>query len=174
MENVFHAMEGHKGLRVVALHDYPLEYCRMSGEEEEAAYDYTSLERLLSFNRNIEICNHRGDLFSNRSRIDKFYALNRFYNGSETLLRKTASLRPMFVALALKESASANYQYTGLLLSNHMDVLCECMQNVDSLVTAEPVTDDEVSASLSQTNDRAKRKASFQTLAVKKVPRNDT
>lgn len=86
------------------------------------------LDRLLSRNRNITVFDIFGKKFTNGSSIDKLYALNRFFDDSAELVLEDTSLRPLLVATALSESASANYQYTSVLLSNHADTLCELIQ----------------------------------------------
>ena len=40
-------------------------------------------------------------------------------------MQNSAESRPLLLATALADSASKKFQYTGLLLSHHTDVLCE-------------------------------------------------
>ena len=94
-------------------------------------WDFSSLERLLDRNRNVTVCNYRGKNFTNKGSIDKLYALNRFHCGSTELMKEDTSLRPLLVVTALAESASENFQYTALLLSDHADMLCELIQVVN-------------------------------------------
>ena len=156
LEAIFQAMEEHPGLRTVVLDHYP---CNNSDAEhvdddddhnddadDSPQRDFSSLERLLKRNRNITVCDHIGEKFTNKDSIDKLYALNRFYCGSAELVKKDTFLRPLLVATALAESASANYQYTALLLSHHTDMLCELLEGVDQdgFVVAES-TDETVS-----------------------------
>ncbi|GAX16378.1 hypothetical protein FisN_10Hh407 [Fistulifera solaris] len=135
MEAVFEAMEEHPGLRTVVLHTYPPGYYSNAEDnsEDPREWDYSSLERLLSRNRRITVCDYHGRKFSNGSSIDKLYALNSFFNGSAKVLEETQVLRLVFVATALTESASQNVQYTSLLLSNHTDMLCEFLQTSMSM-----------------------------------------
>ncbi len=66
---------------------------------------------------------------SNGSRIDKLYLLNRFYHGSETLVKESPTLRPLLVATSLVDSVCI--KHTALLLSNHADMLCEFLNGLD-------------------------------------------
>ncbi|GAX16377.1 hypothetical protein FisN_10Hu408 [Fistulifera solaris] len=165
LETVFQALEVHSGLREIVLHDYPPDYNTYSGNDdsshESLPPDYSLLERLLSRNRKIEICDHQGNIFTNGSSIDVLYALNKFYNGSAKLTKEKSELRSLLVLKALTGSGSRNFQNTALLLSNHPDVLFESIQGVnwEDFVASEPELDDGLtdSASHSQGTVRSKR-----------------
>jgi hypothetical protein len=82
---------------------------------------YSLLGRLLSRNRRTNVCDDRGNRYTN---------VNNFYNCSFDLLKENStSLRPLFVATALTDGTSANFQYAALLLSDHTDMLCEFLQD---------------------------------------------
>lgn len=120
LKNIFEGIVKHKGLRTLVLRRYPL---------EDPAYSW--LEQLLSRNQDIAVLTPSGKKCSNGSSIDKLYLFNRFYHGSAKLVKESASLRPLLVATALLEGASENYKPTVLLLSNHVDILCEFIDGVN-------------------------------------------
>jgi hypothetical protein len=125
MNDIFKAMEEHKQLRTII-------WKYISSQDASA---FSALERLLTRNRNITVYNRWEEKITGPT-IDKLYALNAFYNGSAALLKDDATAwRPPLVVTALTESASENFQYTALLLSNHTDVLCEFLGavNLDSV-----------------------------------------
>jgi hypothetical protein len=87
---------------------------------------FEALERHLSRNRKITVYHGQEKRCSDGPKLTKLYALNSFYNGSAALVEKSSiASRPPLVTTALLESASKNFQYAALLLSNHTDVLCE-------------------------------------------------
>ena len=110
--------------------------------------DYAALERLLLRNRTIEVLDFNGGRISNGPRIDQLYLLNDFYSGSKQLVNDSASLRSQLVTTALVESTSTNFPYTALLLSDHMDVLCDLLMNngvnLDDLDAAAEEIEEEV------------------------------
>lgn len=116
--DIFNAMEEHTGLRTFIVNGLPL-------------YAYGWLEQLLSRNWNITVCDRSGKRCTNGGSIDKLYLLNAFYNGSTELVKEPPSARSLLVATALYESASKNFQYSALLLSNHTDMLCEFAQHMN-------------------------------------------
>ncbi|GAX17696.1 hypothetical protein FisN_10Lh407 [Fistulifera solaris] len=143
-ETICQALEEHRGLRSVIFHKfppfhrifaellYPLEHSR------QQELWYSVLERLLSRNRRINVCDNRGNRYTNGSTIDTLYALNDFYNGSFDLLKEdSTSLRPLYVATALTAGASANFQCAALLLSDHTDILCEFLHNEETIDSSE-------------------------------------
>ena len=98
LENVFKAMEEHKGQQTVVLGGSP-------------AMDLDWMEKLLSRNQNISVTDILGKRISNGSTIDKLYALNRVYNGSVLLMKEESTLwRPLLVASALTESCAENFR----------------------------------------------------------------
>jgi hypothetical protein len=113
-ESLYHAIGEHQQLRTITLDD---------NEYKKTCQDfYLALERLLSCNRNVTVIKRDGKKFTNETSIDQLYALNNFFNGSLSLTEESVELRPVLFAVAL-EKASASFQYTGLLLSQHTDVL---------------------------------------------------
>ena len=118
---IFKAVEMHKGLRTLVVRNYPL-------YDDSNRPDYSLLERLLSRNRNITVLDDSGNRISNGTSIDKLYALNHLFNGSAALVKESASLRSLLTETALVECKLDNFQRTGLLLSHHMDVLCDLIQ----------------------------------------------
>lgn len=78
---------------------------------------------------NIEITG----LDARRWRMDKaterICALNRFVRGSSRLTRDLQLMRSTLVATTLTHSAAIPFQFIGLLLTDHVDVLCEFLRN---------------------------------------------
>jgi hypothetical protein len=130
---IFKAMEDHTGLRTVILMPRTI---RPSF--------FSSLERLLSRNRNITVLNKAGKRISNGTTVDALYALKRFLNGSVALLKETPVLRPLLVAAALTQRdrfrsslykrriplgsplplrARFYFQYAAQFLSDHVDIV---------------------------------------------------
>jgi hypothetical protein len=121
-EALYHAIGEHKQLRTITLGDR---------EYKEICQDfYSALERLLSRNRNVTVISITGKKITNDTSIDQLYALNHFYNGSLSLTEESVEMRPMLFAAAL-EKASASFQRTGLLLSQHTDVLWELVDGTN-------------------------------------------
>jgi hypothetical protein len=121
LEKICLALEDHPGLRAFIVDETLV----------KKKHFYFLLERLLSRNRNIRVLGYSDKVITNGSTINKLNALNRFYNGSAALVKDMASTRPLFVTAALIESASRNLQYTALLLSDHTDILCELIHEID-------------------------------------------
>jgi hypothetical protein len=135
---VFDKVKDHPSLRtiIVRAFDHDSDEDETGDEDEEFLHRYyfhpTFLERLLSHNRNIVVLDDSGNKCTNGSTIDKAYALNDFYNRSLRLVNESCLvLRPLLVATALTESASTNVLYTALLLSRHVDTLCEFIHGAD-------------------------------------------
>ncbi|GAX16102.1 hypothetical protein FisN_20Hu221 [Fistulifera solaris] len=127
-ETIFRAMEEHKGLRTFVVQGrakkgYTPNYPRQ--------FDSLWLERLLSRNRNIEVLDCSQGLWSYGPGTDRLYLLNRFYRGASVSISEPFAVRPLLVAQAMVNSASDDFQLTALLLSTHVDVFCEWMQDVD-------------------------------------------
>ncbi|GAX17688.1 hypothetical protein FisN_10Lh397 [Fistulifera solaris] len=121
-ESLYHAIGEHQQLRTITLDD---------NEYKKTCQDfYLALERLLSCNRNVTVIKRDGKKFTNETSIDQLYALNNFFNGSLSLTEESVELRPVLFAVAL-EKASASFQYTGLLLSQHTDVLWELVDGTN-------------------------------------------
>ncbi|GAX27743.1 hypothetical protein FisN_13Hu157 [Fistulifera solaris] len=122
--DVFRALEEHGGLRTVILGDYP---------PENNPDDYSLLERLLSRNRRITVYDYLGDRCSNGDSIEALYSINEVYNGVATLVKESASLRPLLMATALLEGVSNKFQHSALLLSGLTDALCELIHELDQI-----------------------------------------
>ncbi|GAX14888.1 hypothetical protein FisN_29Lh104 [Fistulifera solaris] len=116
-QDIFRVIENHGSLRSFTISRYP-----------RADPNYSWLKQLLSRNRYITVFDSCGTRCSDGSSVDQIYALNYFFCGSAELMKVSPSLRPTLLATALMESASEKYQYAALLLSDHTDVLCECLQ----------------------------------------------
>jgi hypothetical protein len=128
---IFHAMEEHKELRTFRILTFnDDDYYFDDSRPRRSPIDYPGLEKLLSRNRNISVLYHGGKKITNGTTIDRIYALNRFYCGSAKLVNESSDLRPLLVASALLESGLHNAQYTALLLSNHVDILCEIIVEI--------------------------------------------
>jgi hypothetical protein len=82
--------------------------------------------------------------------------LNRFYCGSATMITESIELRSSLMMTALTKSASRNFQYSSLLLSNHTDTLCEFIHGLDVTDVTDLIVEDSISpASASSTLQRA-------------------
>ena len=136
--HVLEAMEDHQGLHSFTFDELvPFMNDSDNDSDDESYYKgwsddaYEGLERLISRNRNIKVYDKSGKRCSNGPRIDKLYQRNAFYHGSAGLVKESISTRPLLVATALVESTSEHFQFSALLLSNHADVLCELIQDID-------------------------------------------
>ncbi|GAX17673.1 hypothetical protein FisN_10Lu390 [Fistulifera solaris] len=165
LEAILIAAEGHAGLRTLVI------------ENDFFATDKfdTWLERVLSRNRNITVLDARGKRITNNAKIVALYQLNRFYNGSAALMKESALVRPLLVTTALAESASSNFQRSGLLLSNHTDTMCELLHELDRDTTAATargfVPEDVVPSHSRQRGSRRVKRAKGQSLRAKKAAR---
>ena len=156
---IFKAMEEHKGLTTFTLRYAP---------EEMTSPVYPALEQLLKRNRNITVFDRNEKRCSNGPRIEELYSLNKCYNGSASLVKVSASLRPSLVATALAKNASRKFQHTALLLANHTDVLCEFIDGADLDSVADVQLEQE------ETIHRVpKRRGAQPPRAAKKAPRNE-
>jgi hypothetical protein len=109
--------------------------------------DFSWLEQQLSRNRNIEVLDSSRKRVSNGSTIDNLYVLNQFYRESKNLVNESSSERLSLTSSALLNSASNSLQRTALLLADHTDVLCECIQDLDvdaagAVLASDPVLGD--------------------------------
>lgn len=118
LQNLFKAMEVHKGLRTVVVGRYP---------REDSFYVW--LEQLLSCNRDITVLDRSGNRISNGVSIDNLYALNHFYKGSAELVKESMNVRSWLAGTALVERKLQNFQYTALLFSHHTDMVCDLIQD---------------------------------------------
>ena len=121
LQNLLKAVEEHKSIHTLILKNYPV--------EEDPSYSW--LKRLLSRKRNVTVLDRAKKRCTDGSSVDKLYSLNRCFLESSKLVNASASIRPLLVAMALIENASQEYQHTAVLLSDHSDMLCECIQGVD-------------------------------------------
>ncbi len=118
VQRLLEGLKDHKRLRSLKISSYNYGF----GPE------YCYLRQFLSHNRNITVFNGKNDIHSNGSLIDDIYSLNRFFRGSADLVVRSSSERTFLVVTALVESASRDLQRSALLLSNHVDALCELVQ----------------------------------------------
>ena len=164
MQYLFRELEDNSGLRTLKVENYP------RGDP-----NYSWLEHLLSSNRNITVVDGSGERFSNGPYIDSLYALNRFCQGSTSLVTESASLRPLLVATALVESVSEAFQRRALLLAQHTGIVCELIadMDLDDIASQSELDETTVAAYIPpEPNQTAtlKRKAEIQpTFAAKKV-----
>jgi hypothetical protein len=129
---LFQAMERHPNLRTFRVN---------SGKMR--VVHFASLERLLFRNRRVTVVNHRDERVTDGTTIDQVYTLNQFYHGSKELIQEwRCTWRSRVTGMVLMESASANFQRTALLLSDHTDVLCELVNgtNDDTLSPHDPTS----------------------------------
>ncbi|GAX20780.1 hypothetical protein FisN_7Hu091 [Fistulifera solaris] len=92
--------------------------------------DYSLLKALLSHNRKITVSNLVNVVFTGDSELDKLNAINRFYRGSEGLGVLSQSTRTLLLTNALLKGASEDFRRSALLLSFHVDLVCEFVQLV--------------------------------------------
>ncbi|GAX22401.1 hypothetical protein FisN_14Hu014 [Fistulifera solaris] len=114
------AFKAHKELTEFALivHD----------EELSFGPDFIYLRQLLLHDRKFTVVNPNGpNCFANDS-IEDLYSLNHFYNGSANLVAEPLTERSSLVMTTLMEMASEDFQRSSLLLSDHVDVLCELVR----------------------------------------------
>ncbi|GAX16394.1 hypothetical protein FisN_10Hh375 [Fistulifera solaris] len=133
---VFDEVKDHPSLCTIVVRTFNHDSEETGDEDEKFERRYCFhpawLKQLLAHNRNIVVLDESGNKCTNGSTIDEAYALNVFYNQSLRLVNESCSvLRPLLVESALTERASANVQYTALLLWRHVDTLCEFIHGVD-------------------------------------------
>ena len=133
VEEILQAMEAHKELHTVILCVSPSDYLLEADDDSECAFgtNFSSLVRLLSRNRKITVYDCLGFRCSNGTSIEDLYLLNGIYNGAATLVKESASLRPLLVATAIVKSASEKFPHIALLASNNMDILCELLHHLN-------------------------------------------
>ncbi|GAX17693.1 hypothetical protein FisN_10Lu413 [Fistulifera solaris] len=168
MQDVFKAMEEHKGLRTFVLRFYPF--------LEDRKYSW--LQSLLSRNRQITVIDLCDRKCSNGPIIDKLYRLNAIYNGLASLRAESVSLRPLLVAEALVNQAKGNLPQAALLLSNHTDTLCEFIHslNLNHIVASiESSMEETLSGAVAESGGSLKRKGTTQlSLVATKASRTST
>ena len=139
IDDIFGAMEDHEGLRTLIVGYYPRRNDRLYDLDEDGdsldsiSNDYSALERLLSRNQHITVLDCLDQKITNGTTIEKLYALNLFFNGSEMLIgQESAELRPLLFTTALTEcSVKRRFPCTAILLSHHEDLLCDCIRGVN-------------------------------------------
>jgi hypothetical protein len=119
-------MNPHIGSLLEGLKDHQeLSTIKVNVDDESFGPDYSHLRKLISHNRNITVTCSSNHVYTDGSTIDDLYSINRFYRGSADLLLKSSTFRASLVATALTEIASNDFRRSGLLLSDHVDVLHE-------------------------------------------------
>ncbi len=113
------------------------------------------LSQMLSRNRYVEVrpevrpAGQSGRSIEDAPVLETIMALNRFYRGSSSLGPESQAIRLTLVGTSLMESASEEFQRSGLLLADHTDSMCELLQgdvgqhdsvHVDSVVEDETST----------------------------------
>lgn len=112
---LFEGLKDHKGLRTI----------KANVGKDAFGPEFSYLRQLLSHNRYITVTTVFGQIYSDGQSIDELYSLNRFYRGSVDLAVEPPPERPSLVATALVKTASTDFQRSALLLSNHVDALCD-------------------------------------------------
>ena len=134
LKKLFHCSREHKSITNFEVYVH----------ENEKAFgpDYLYLRQLLSHNRIITVTDEDGNILARRPFVYELYSFNRFYRGSAGLAVEPSSERPLLVATALVTSASYDFRRSALLLSNHIDALCELVEfaRLDDLLEAEVPT----------------------------------
>lgn len=125
--NLFSVVGEHKGLRTFATNEY--ECFALHHDETDHAYDL--IKSLLKQNRNIEVSFiHDNRILTDKCFVDMLYGLNRFYRGSGNLGKEPLEIQSSLMGTALSESASIDFQRSGLLLAHNTDILCELIDGV--------------------------------------------
>ena len=120
LSTIFEGITDHKTLRAF----------RVSVDSEKEAFgpNLSHLRELLTNNRDITETDHDGEIHSDGLLIDALYALNRFYRGSVKLGIEPPSERSSLIVTSLMKCASNTFQRSALLMSDHVDALCELVQ----------------------------------------------
>jgi hypothetical protein len=147
------SLSNHRELRTFEVAGYP----------DQLDPEWLWVKQLLKRNRLIEeIFIYHGSQWL-RDEIDVIHALNRFFHGSERLKKEEATItRPSFVGAALLRNAADDSQRAGLLLADHVDVVCELFHEVDpaseNVVTEAGSEEDRQISSPSGSSRELKRK----------------
>lgn len=120
LESLFSRLNDHQGLRTI----------KVMVRDEAFGPDFSLLRVVLEQNRNLTVVDEADAIYGDEL-IDSLYGLNYFYQGSAELAIEPSPERSTLVATALAESASNNFQRSSLLLSDHVDVLCEIIWHAD-------------------------------------------
>jgi hypothetical protein len=178
-QGVFEAIEGHPSLRTLVVQSFATKFDSLEGYLDKAEGEFvqryyfnrSTLQHLLSRNRNVVVQDKSGKKCTDGSTIDELYALNKFYNGSAGLVAEATVVRPPLVATTLAEGASKSFQRTALLLANHTDTLCEFIHTLNLDCTFSPTS---LSRESSQCNRIRKRKKSGDAaIFARKTTRNE-
>ena len=117
-KDLFAVLENHQGLRNFGISRYPVDL------DPKHAW----LKELLRRNRYIKVTGTRERLWILQDRdIKGLYAFNRFFRGSKSLRKEPAPIRQSLVGAAFTHKAVGNFQRAGLLLMDHVDMLCEIL-----------------------------------------------
>jgi hypothetical protein len=134
LQQLFLGMEDHPGMCMLVLEYLPWRYFCQIGVNPTVtspAEYYPWLDQLLTRNRAITVVDESGGGSPKGSSTDKLQKLNHFYCGSAALRKDPVESRPVLVGKALTTKASRNFHYTALLLSDHVDTLCEFISDMD-------------------------------------------
>ncbi len=132
-EKIFEAMEARSslGTSTIAINEPGRDIESIFGGYSDTSMNaalYSHVATLLSRHRHILVENQSGLTFTDGSKINSIYKLNRFYNGSENLTKATTSFwLPQLLTTALTHSSSGKFSFTALLLSHHTNTLVECL-----------------------------------------------
>jgi hypothetical protein len=144
------SLSNHRELRTFEIAGYP----------DQLDPEWLWVKQLLKRNRLIEeIFIYHGSKRL-RDEIDAIHALNRFFHGSERLKKESTIPRPCFVKAALIRNAADDFQRAGMLLADHVDVVCELFHEVENVVMEAASEEGKQISSPSGTNKELKRKRS--------------
>lgn len=118
MQKLFGVLDKHESLRTFQIKGYP----------DHVDPEYKWLKRLLTQNRYLEVSAILYDEIQFDQETSEIYDLNRFFRGSKSLKKEPAFIRPFLVGSALADEYTCDFQYGGLLLTDHLDVFCELLQ----------------------------------------------
>ena len=116
-KNVFASLEKHERLRTLCIGHYPT----------KLDPQFLWLKQLLQRNRRIEMSGFREYSWQMDQELKEICALNSFFRGSPCITRESPLARLSLMGAALTNSASTDFQCTGLLLTDHVDLLCEVL-----------------------------------------------
>ena len=117
LADLFGALEEHEELRTLKIHYYPTEL------DPQLAW----LKHLLQRNRQIEITGFREYGWQMDLEMKEICALNRFLRRSPRITRESSSVRLLLMGAALTNSAISDVQRIGILLTDHVDLLCDVL-----------------------------------------------
>ncbi len=123
IKDMFVVAESHEALRHLRISVYP----------NNLDPNFLWLKRLLQRNRYIDVLDDLTDKpFEADDEVDEIRGLNRFFRGSEDLKKDPGEIRLSLVGTAFIHSAVYDFPRAGMLLIDHVDVLCEIWHEIES------------------------------------------